>query len=141
MSDRAEPTFHCTRCGDCCRGFDDKNGVALFPDDVARISDHLNLTEHAFLDLFCNIVEVETSIKMIPLLFLRHNEGACVFLGPDNLCGIYEQRPIQCARAPFFFFWQGRVDFNHECVKDVVVPEGWSTEDLDLPLLQSLFGQ
>jgi Fe-S-cluster containining protein len=139
VPESSEPTFECTKCGSCCRGFDEKKAVVVFPEDISGIAVSLNITDEVFIKEYCNPLIVETDIKRLELHTLKHSNSNCIFLGSDNLCKIYYHRPIQCQRAPFFFFWSGKIDFEYQCTKNVKIPEGWSSKPFDQPLLRHLF--
>ena len=139
MENRA-PQIYCTKCGECCRGFSKDKLVILFPRDIAVISSKLNIAAEVFCAKYCDVSHLETEIKPIDLYTLRYKRGECIFL-KNNLCVIYDYRPIQCQRAPFRFFWNGAIDYDYECFHGVNIPDGWSSENYDKELLSSLFNQ
>lgn len=132
------PRFHCVKCGECCRGFSDEKSVILFPGDFEIIPKKMNMNVQDFQKKYCNLTELETEIKIITIYTLKHIQSECIFL-EDNICKIFGHRPIQCHRAPFSFFWNGTVDYQYKCLKNVCVPNGWSSEKFDRELLSSLF--
>ena len=138
MTNCGEPKYICTKCGLCCRGFGPSKGVILFLDDIPRISRTLEISEEQFISDYCEEEEVVTDLKILTVFTLRHNYGDCIFLTKNNLCSIYEARPVQCQRAPFGFFWNGTLDYEYDCVKDVIVPNGWTSDAMDMELLEDL---
>lgn len=97
--------FRCTCCGNCCR-----EPIVLVTDtDVRRIIDHTKQEATDIVD-FYKPSEIEWG-KDQPgwfhlksgrrILGLRRNENGCQYLGKDDLCTIYEHRPITCRRYPF----------------------------------------
>jgi Fe-S-cluster containining protein len=131
--------FVCTKCGMCCCGFSENNGVILFPKDIKRIANKLNIPLQSFKTKYCYSRELITEKKTLTLFFLRHISGRCIFLNDFNLCIIYDFKPIQCTKGPFYFFWKEGECFNFECMKNVKVPENWSTYDDDFELIAALF--
>ncbi len=85
--------FECTACGKCCR----RPGiVVLTPDDILRISDHLDMTLHDFCTRFLTHDEEDD-------LWYVHVKpgGGCVFLKEER-CSIHEVKPVQCKTYPFW---------------------------------------
>lgn len=102
--------FDCTGCGKCCKT---KGDVLLSPDETRSSSSHLGLTVEKFKELYVAEEEVTVIMSLDPVevppgetgwTVLRHKkeDGSCVFLGKDNMCGIYEARPLQCSTYPFW---------------------------------------
>lgn len=131
--------FVCTKCGKCCCGFSESKGVILFPEDLDRISNKLNVSLELFKTEYCTSRKLITEKKTLTLYYLLHVNGRCIFLDHSNLCNIYELRPLQCQKGPFYFLWEGQKSFDYECMKDVKVPENWSTDDEDFKLIATLF--
>lgn len=77
----------CTSCANCCKTMT----PIYLPEDITRIAAHLNLSEKDFFDTYLE-VEAETNSVI-------HKALPCVFL-KDNLCSIYEVRPIDCKEFP-----------------------------------------
>lgn len=131
--------FSCTKCGRCCSGFSEDKGVILFPGDFNKIATKLNVTVEALKAKYCHSIELITKKKTVTLFFLHHINGRCIFLNKSDLCVIYEFRPIQCQKAPFHFFWDGERWFDYDCIKNVKIPENWSTDNEDFKLISTLF--
>ena len=106
--------YDCTGCGDCCRG---RFAVIVTAEDRARIvaqqwsADELGLTGALFTP------------KGDDFQLAHRADGACVFLGADNLCRIHARfgeaaKPVACRLYPFTFAAVGnqvRVDVRYDC--------------------------
>lgn len=77
----------CLSCANCC-----KTTSPIFRDvDVKRLSKRLRLTESKFIDTYLRIDEDQDYVlKTAP----------CPFLGADNYCSVYEDRPLACREYP-----------------------------------------
>ena len=131
--------FTCTKCGKCCCGFSENKGVILFPEDINRIATKLNVSLESFKAKYCYSEELITKKKALTLFFLRHLSGRCIFLNNSNLCNIHEFKPIQCQKGPFDFLWNAEQSFEYECMRNVKMPEKWSTVDEDCELISKFF--
>ncbi|MCA9300823.1 MAG: YkgJ family cysteine cluster protein [Phycisphaerales bacterium] len=94
-------SFECTMCGNCCSG---PEGYILFTDDEARaIAARLGLTVEAFLETCTHDTTEGRSLNEKP-----SKAGLdCMFLDRETIpgkaiCGIYEDRPMQCRTWPFW---------------------------------------
>ena len=109
--------FRCTCCGNCCR-----EPIVLVTDqDIKRIMKHTDQEAKDIVN-FYKPSEIEWS-KSKPgwikfkkgrrIMGLRRNEDGCQYLGSDEMCTIYEHRPITCRRYPYNveFNGKGQVDF------------------------------
>lgn len=130
------PNFNCTKCGKCCSEMSEERGVILFPSDIGRLARELGLGKEKFLSTYCHCKTVETSVGLVSVSFLNSKNGRCVFLDDENLCTVHDFKPEQCARSPFNFFWDGHRDY--ECMRNIVLPVDWNTEDSDTELVLSL---
>ena len=90
------PAFHeeafsridCLQCANCCKNYSPRFKTP----DIKRISKHLKMRESDFIETYLKVDEEgDYVVKSTP----------CPFLGPDNFCGIYEQRPSDCRRFPY----------------------------------------
>ncbi len=78
----------CTNCANCCKTMTPTYHRA----DILRISKHLGMKPKEFITKWLHQDEdngdwVNTNVP-------------CQFLQPDNRCGIYEVRPLDCAEFP-----------------------------------------
>ena len=77
----------CLDCGNCCRG----TGPLFIEKDIERVSKTLKMKEGDFTDQYLRKDEDGDWIfKSVP----------CPFLGDDNYCFIYENRPRACREFP-----------------------------------------
>lgn len=90
------PGFHgeafskidCLQCANCCKNYSPR----FTTPDIKRISKHLKMRESDFIEKYLKVDEEgDFVVKSTP----------CPFLGTDNFCGIYEQRPSDCQRFPY----------------------------------------
>ncbi len=88
LHEEAFSKIDCLNCATCCKNYSPR----FKGPDIKRISKHLGMKEGSFIDKY---------------LFLD-NEGdyvlrskPCPFLGADNFCDIYEERPSDCRRFPY----------------------------------------
>jgi uncharacterized protein len=78
----------CLQCANCCKNYSPRFKTP----DIKRISKHLKMRESDFIATYLKVDEDgDFVVKSTP----------CPFLGPDNFCGIYEQRPSDCQRFPY----------------------------------------
>ena len=87
--------FTCRRSGNCCSrpaGF-----VRVDDDDVARIADHLGMTESGFRARY--VTRDGAGQRLVDGFGTR-----CVFLeeGREASCSIYPVRPERCATWPYW---------------------------------------
>lgn len=87
-------TFHCRRCGTCCRW---PGSVILEPGDPDRIVAHLGIPVETFLRDCTALARNRAALTIID----APGTTACLFLSPDNTCRIYPVRPRQCRTFPF----------------------------------------
>ena len=131
----------CTKCGNCCRGFSEEEGVILFPKDFETIPAALGISSKEFKARYCYSQQITTERKQLTLYFLYYTKGNCIFLEKNGLCRIFDFRPIQCQCAPFHFFWNGKLDYEYDCTKNIKVRKGWTSSAGDYELLNSLFNK
>lgn len=81
----------CVRCGRCCshlRSGEGDSGLTLFPDEIHlfpedKIRPHLARGVSSPVEIFT----------------YQHTENVCIHL-VDNMCSIYESRPLMCRSFP-----------------------------------------
>ena len=88
--------FRCARCGNCCRG---EGVVLLTADDIARISDFLELTQEQFLRQYTRRVP---GVRSAALMDQDDAAISCVFLR-EGACAIDAVKPYQCASFPLLW--------------------------------------
>lgn len=90
------PAFHeeafdkvdCLQCANCCKNFSPRFKTP----DIKRISKLLRLRESDFIETYLKVDEDGDFVA---------NTAPCPFLGADNYCSIYEDRPSDCRRFPY----------------------------------------
>ncbi len=109
-----ELRFTCSRCGDCCRGWN----VMLGPGELERL-EALDWTGVS-PDL---VGIVPGDDKTGRMALARRADGACIYLGPDNECRVHQvfgeaEKPLLCRIYPFGFISVGErvgVDVSFAC--------------------------
>ncbi len=90
------PAFHeeafskidCLQCANCCKNYSPRFKTP----DIKRISKHLKMRESEFIGTYLKVDEEgDFVVRSTP----------CPFLGADNFCSIYDQRPSDCQRFPY----------------------------------------
>jgi Fe-S-cluster containining protein len=90
------PDFHeeafskidCLSCAACCKNYSPRFKTT----DIKRISKRLGMKEGVFIETYL-ILDEESDYVV--------NTKPCPFLGDDNFCSIYEDRPSDCVRFPY----------------------------------------
>lgn len=78
----------CLKCANCCR----KYSPRFKTPDIKRISKHLRIKESNFINTYLRLDEEGD--------YVAHTLP-CPFLGADNFCTIYRERPSDCVRFPY----------------------------------------
>jgi hypothetical protein len=92
---KALPTLHeeafkkinCLDCAMCCKNYSPRFKTP----DIKRISKHLKMKEGVFIETYLRLDEDGDYVA---------NSKPCPFLGDDNYCSIYDNRPSDCVRFP-----------------------------------------
>ena len=88
LHEEAFKKIDCLKCANCCRNYSPRFKTP----DIKRISRHLKMRESEFIEKYLIVDEDGDFVaKTLP----------CPFLGSDNFCSIYEQRPSDCHRFPY----------------------------------------
>lgn len=88
IHEEAAESTDCLACASCCKNYSPRFKTP----DIKRISKVLGMREGAFIDKYLRIDEDgDYVLKSTP----------CAFLGADNRCSIYDDRPSDCARFPY----------------------------------------
>lgn len=88
LHDEAFSKIDCLQCANCCKNYSPRFKTP----DIKRISKHLKMRESDFIETYLKVDEDGDYVaKTLP----------CPFLGADNFCSIYEQRPSDCHRFPY----------------------------------------
>ena len=88
LHDLAFEKIDCLDCARCCKNYSPRFKTP----DIKRISKYLKLKESVFIETYLSLdAEGDYVTKQKP----------CPFLGGDNACSIYDQRPSDCERFPY----------------------------------------
>lgn len=88
LHEEAFSKVDCLQCAACCKNYSPRFKTP----DIKRISKYLKMKESVFIDTYLRLDEEgDYVVRSTP----------CPFLGADNYCSIYEQRPSDCARFPY----------------------------------------
>lgn len=88
LHEEAFEKIDCLACANCCRNYSPRFKTP----DIKRISKHLKMKESDFIETYLRIDEDGDYVaKTTP----------CPFLGADNYCSIYDNRPSDCHRFPY----------------------------------------
>ena len=88
LHEEAFEQVDCLTCANCCKNYSPRFKTP----DIKRISKVLGLRESVFIDTYLALdTEGDYVLKTKP----------CPFLGSDNFCSIYEDRPSDCRRFPY----------------------------------------
>jgi len=88
LHDEAFSKVDCLQCANCCKNYSPRFKTP----DVKRISKHLKMRESEFIDQYLKVDEDGDFVA---------KTSPCPFLGADNFCSIYDQRPSDCQRFPY----------------------------------------
>lgn len=88
LHEEAFSHINCLDCAACCKNYSPRFKAT----DIKRVSKRLGMKEGTFIETYLNLDEDnDYVVKTRP----------CPFLGTDNYCSIYEDRPSDCARFPY----------------------------------------
>ncbi len=90
------PDFHeeafsridCLQCAACCKNYSPRFKTP----DIKRISKYLKMKESDFIETYLQLDNDGDYVT---------KTNPCPFLGEDNYCNIYDQRPSDCHRFPY----------------------------------------
>lgn len=77
----------CLSCANCCK----TTSPIFYQRDIERVAKRLRMKPGDFIDKYLRIDEDKDYV-------LR--TAPCPFLGPDNYCSVYEDRPTACREYP-----------------------------------------
>lgn len=88
LHEEAFSKVDCLQCAACCKNYSPRFKTP----DIKRISKFLKMKESAFIEMYLRLDEDgDYVVKSSP----------CPFLGSDNYCSIYDQRPSDCELFPY----------------------------------------
>ncbi len=88
LHEEAFTRIDCLACANCCKNYSPRFKTP----DIKRISRVLKMKESDFIERFLRVDEDgDFVVRSTP----------CPFLGHDNRCSIYDDRPSDCRRFPY----------------------------------------
>jgi hypothetical protein len=88
LHDEAFEQIDCLTCANCCKNYSPRFKTP----DIKRIARHLRMKEGDFVNTYLTVdADGDYVLQSTP----------CPFLGADNLCSIYDERPSDCHRFPY----------------------------------------
>ena len=88
LHEKAFDQIDCLQCARCCKRYSPRFKAP----DIKRISKILQLKEGAFIEKYLRMDEDGDYVAV---------STPCPFLGDDNKCSVYEDRPSDCRRFPY----------------------------------------
>lgn len=88
LHEEAFQKIDCLNCANCCKNYSPRFKMP----DIKRIAKRLKMKETAFIDAYLKMDDDGDYVV---------TSHPCPFLGADNYCSIYEDRPRDCARYPY----------------------------------------
>jgi uncharacterized protein len=88
LHEEAFKKIDCIQCANCCKQYSPRFKTP----DIKRISKHLKMKEGELVETYLKVDEDGDYVT---------RSTPCPFLGEDNLCGIYDNRPSDCHRFPY----------------------------------------
>jgi uncharacterized protein len=88
LHEKAFQDIDCLKCARCCKGYSPR----FKGPDIKRISKALQMKETVFISRY---LEYDDEGDYVAI------SAPCPFLGEDNQCSIYEDRPSDCQRFPY----------------------------------------
>ncbi len=88
LHEEAFEKIDCLKCANCCRNFSPRFKTP----DIKRISKHFKMKEGLFIQTYLRLDSDGDYVT---------KSSPCPFLGDDNYCNIYEDRPSDCHRFPY----------------------------------------
>jgi Fe-S-cluster containining protein len=87
LHDEAFERIDCLQCANCCK----TTGPLFTQKDVERLATHFRIKPSAFMQKYLHVDEDgDLVLNVLP----------CPFLGADNYCTVYENRPNACREYP-----------------------------------------
>lgn len=88
LHEEAFEKIDCLTCAACCKNYSPRFKTT----DIKRISKHLKMKESVFIETYLKLDEDGDYVTQ---------SHPCPFLGANNFCNIYEERPSDCKRFPY----------------------------------------
>lgn len=88
LHEKAFEKVDCLACAACCKNYSPRFKVP----DIKRLAKHLKLKESVFIDTYLKLDDEGDYVT---------KSNPCPFLGADNFCSVYNDRPSDCKRFPY----------------------------------------
>ena len=88
LHEEAFSNIDCLQCANCCKNYSPR----FKNPDIKRIAKVLRIKEGDLVDKYLRLDEEGDYVT---------KQAPCPFLGTDNACSIYEDRPSDCRRYPY----------------------------------------
>lgn len=88
LHEEAFRKIDCLECGNCCKNYSPR----FKQPDIKRIAKVMRMKEGDFTQKYLKLDEENDYVV---------KQSPCPFLGSDNYCSIYEDRPSDCRRYPY----------------------------------------
>lgn len=88
LHEAAFSKINCLECANCCKNFSPR----FKQPDIKRIAKLLKMKEGDFTQQYLRLDEENDYVV---------KSSPCPFLGDDNYCSIYDDRPSDCRRYPY----------------------------------------
>ena len=88
LHEEAFSKIDCLQCAACCKNYSPRFKTP----DIKRIAKQLRMKEGQFIETYLRLDKEGDYVA---------RSSPCPFLGDDNRCSIYEDRPSDCHRFPY----------------------------------------
>lgn len=88
LHEKAFERIDCLSCANCCKQYSPR----FKQPDIRRIAKALRMKEGDFTQKYLRLDEENDYVV---------KQSPCPFLGADNYCSIYDDRPADCRRYPY----------------------------------------
>ncbi len=88
LHEAAFSKIDCLACAACCKNYSPRFKTP----DIRRLSKALKMKESAFIETYLRLDEDGDYVTQ---------SAPCPFLGANNFCSVYEDRPSDCRRFPY----------------------------------------
>jgi uncharacterized protein len=87
LHDETFAEIDCLECANCCK----TTSPIFYQKDIERLAKHFRIRPSEFIEKYLHIDEDKDYVL---------NIAPCPFLGSDNYCNVYEDRPNACREYP-----------------------------------------
>jgi len=93
--------FECTRCGHCCKGFEDEHTATVFPEEIRAIQDRGDYDWRDVARPMPYGLDADGDGETFEWALQTDDCGDCTFYEERGACSIYGDRPLICRTYPF----------------------------------------